>query len=276
MKYEFLGNQKGPILVCVPGLLGGPEDFRQMLPAWTDRFFIVIPDPNAERRDAGLNFTSEVMREVTFESSASEIRDALVEHFPGRPYYFVGISLGGKIVYDFALRFPELFCGGVITDVGPGSFEQAELFQSVEKLVIEINLEQPWSTLRLELRERIKDKNLRILIQSQISYPKGQQTAIWKTGMQNFKEMLQRQEIDEQFEDLAKVSDHLAAEKKWISVLHSVDASGISAETFKRMLELQCIKIKSLANTSHFMHITHKSEIENAVLNMPSGKIPFT
>lgn len=275
MKYEFAGKKDGPVLVCVPGLLGGPEDFRQMLPAWEDKFCILIPDPNAERREDGLNFSDDVMREVTFESSASDIRDALVEYLPGRPYYFVGISLGGKIVYDFAIRYPELFSGGVITDVGPGPFEQADLFTSVDKLVMDTNLEQPWATLRVDLRERIQDKNLRILIQSQISYPKGKNTGIWKTGMQNFKEMLQRQSIDNQLESFAAVSDRLAERKKWIAVLHAPEKSGICDETYKRMQDFKCVKMKTLENCSHFMHITHKSEIENAVIELISGKTPF-
>jgi len=268
MKYEVTGNSNGPVLVCVPGLLGGPEDFRQMLPAWENQYCIVIPDPNAERRDMKLNMTEEVMQEVTFESSAIDIRDYLVEHFPDRPYYFVGISLGGKIVYDFAIRYTDLFHGAVITDVGPGPFEQSELFQMVDKLVIETNLNQPWSSLRLELRERIQDKSLRILIQSQISYPKGSAVAIWKVGMQSFKSMLVRQSIDDQFEKMELISDRLAAEKKWITVLHSATHSGISADTFQAMQRLSCIKIKTLKDTSHFMHVTHKGEIEAAVLNL--------
>ena len=275
MQLEILGNENGPVLVCVPGLLGGPEDFRQMLPAWESQFLIIIPDPNAERREQGLNLSEEAMREVTYESSAADIAAALRDYFPDRKYYFVGISLGGKIVYDFALRFPELFSGGIITDVGPGSFEESELFRSVEKMILDTNLEQPWSTLRLDLRERIQDKNLRILIQSQISYPKGQQTGIWKTGMQNFKELLQRQSIDDQFETFEAVSDRLAAEGRWIGVLHASDQSGISANTFARMQDLKSLKIKTLANSSHFMHITHKVEIESAVCNLALKGTPF-
>ena len=268
MSFEIAGNPEGPALVCVPGLLGGPEDFRNMLDAWTEKFCIIILDPNAERRDEGLNLSAESMKEVSFDTSAIDIRNALVEHLPDRPYYFLGISLGGKIVYDFALRFPEIFSGGVITDVGPGSFEDAELFQNVERDILATSLEKPWAEVRQDLRTRITDRNLRIFIQSQIFYPKGQNTGIWKTGMENFKELLQRQSIDDQFENFEKVAPRLFEEKKFITVLHSDHNSGISKNTFEKMQKLPCLKIKTLSNTTHFMHVTHKSEIETAVLNL--------
>lgn len=268
MQFDILGNPEAPLLICVPGLLGGPEDFRQMLPAWMDHFCIIIPDPNAERREQGLNLDQETMQEVSFDSSAIEIRNALVEHAPGRPYYFAGISLGGKIVYDFALRFPEIFSGGVITDVGPGSFEDAELFQNVERDILATSLEMPWRELRQDLRTRIHDNNLRVLIQSQIFYPGGKPPGIWKTGMENFKALLQRQSIDDQFENFEKVDERLCNDRKWITVLHSANNSGISIQTLDKMRHLKSIKIKTLQDTSHFMHITHKSEIEEAVLKM--------
>lgn len=268
MLFEITGNPDGPALICVPGLLGGPEDFRNMLDAWTEKFCIIILDPNAERREEGLNLSEASMKEVSFDTSAYEIRNALVEHLPNRPYYFFGISLGGKIVYDFALRFPEDFSGGVITDVGPGSFEDAELFQNVERDILATSLEKPWAEVRQDLRARITDRNLRVFIQSQIFYPKGQNTGIWKTGMENFKELLQRQSIDDQFENFEKVAPQLSNENRFITVLHSDQNSGISAATLKKMQQLPCLKIKTLSNTTHFMHVTHKSEIESAVLNM--------
>lgn len=272
MSFEIAGNPEGPALVCVPGLLGGPEDFRNMLEAWTEKFCIIILDPNAERRDEGLNLSEASMKEVSFDTSSLDIRNALVEHLPGRPYYFLGISLGGKIVYDFALRFPEIFAGGVITDVGPGSFGDAELFQNVERDILATSLEKPWAEVRQDLRTRITDRNLRIFIQSQIFYPKGQNTGIWKTGMENFKELLQRQSIDDQFENFEKVAPRLFEEKRFITVLHSDQNSGISKNTFEKMQKLPCLKIKTLSNTTHFMHVTHKTEIEGAVLNMLSAK----
>jgi len=268
MHFETAGNENAPLLICVPGLLGGAEDFRLMIDAWKDHFFIIIPDPNAARRSQGLNLTSETMQNVSFDYSALEIGNVLKEYAADKPCYFVGISLGGKIVYDFAARFPELFFGGVVTDVGPGPFEDSDHFKHVFKLVTDTNLDLPWPELRQDLRSRIQDKNLRILIQTQLHYPTGKPPAAWKTAMQNLKSMLQKQSIDEQFSSLEKVSNRLVEEKKWITVLYAALSSGISAETFEKMQSLPFIKFKTLNDANHHMHVSHKDAIISAVLNM--------
>jgi pimeloyl-ACP methyl ester carboxylesterase len=158
-----LGNNKGPILVCVPGLLGGAEDFRGIIEPLLETFHILVFDPNAGRRQFGLNgLTVEVMQEIQFDYTADEIASAL-KNFTTEPILMCGISLGGKIVYDFAHKFPHLFKGAVITDVSPGSFATSELFRFVEDLVVNLNVHQLWPDLKKELRERIPDSSKRSL-----------------------------------------------------------------------------------------------------------------
>lgn len=269
MQFEILGQDKGPVLVLVPGLMGGPEDFRNMIPVWETQATIIIPDPNAARREQGLSqLTSESMQEISFDSSAEDIHRILIERVPNRSYFFVGISLGGKIVYDYAIRFPNFFCGGVITDVGPESFEESELFKFVTNLVNQIDLTLPWPEMKKDLQKRIPDKNLRTLIQTQIFYPERRPPAIWKTGMKNFKKMLQRQAIDNQLEGIMSICDQLVLEKNFIQVLHADQISGISHETVKKMQELKCFRIQTMTDSSHFLHVTHRSEITRLVLEM--------
>ena len=75
MKFDVSGNQNGPILVCIPGLLGGPEDFRQMTDLWQADFCVVTSDPNAARREKGLSqLTDEVVQEISYDSSAVDIK----------------------------------------------------------------------------------------------------------------------------------------------------------------------------------------------------------
>jgi len=266
MKFDVSGNQNGPILVCIPGLLGGPEDFRQMTDLWQADFCVVTSDPNAARREKGLSqLTDEVVQEISYDSSAVDIKEFLLANYPGKKYFFVGISLGGKIVYDFAIRYPELFSGAVVTDVGPGSFEESELYSLVFSTVKNIDLELPWAELRPLLHTQIADKSLRILVQSQLSYPGGNPPAVWKSGMQNFKTMLGRQSIDDQTETLASVSPVLAAKGAFITVLKAPQHSGISPAAFAQLRSLACIKVVLLQNCSHFIHVTNKPEIIAAV-----------
>ncbi len=166
MEYKVLGNPKHPTLVCVPGLLGGPEDFVNLIPPWVDKFHLILLDPNSDKREKGLSgLTEEVMKEYSLESNADGIKEIL-DLLKIESTYLLGISIGGKIIYDFALKFPDMFLGAVITDVSPGPFEDTELFKLVDKLVTETDMNQTWPDLKKDFAKRITDRNLRSLIQT--------------------------------------------------------------------------------------------------------------
>lgn len=268
MLYQEFGDRRNPALVCVPGLLGGAEDFRGMIPAWKDHFHVCILDPNIERRDEGLSgLTAEMMREISYDSTSAEVLRVLREQGHSRGY-LAGVSLGGKVVYDFASRYPEAFLGGAITDVGPGSFEDSELYRFVDRVVGETRLELPWEDLKRELKCRVADRNLRSLIQSQIAYPERKPPAIWKTGMKGFRAMLRRQGIDDQLETFLAVDPALAARGAYLRVLQASSLSGISAGTLAQMRKMRSIRLFPVHDSGHFLHISHKREVESLVLSM--------
>ncbi len=265
MYFVESGRRDGPTLVCVPGLLGGAENFNGMLAELEATFHVVRLDPNAERRLSDL--TSEVMRELSYTSTADAVAEVLDR--VGRPQaYLVGLSLGGKIVYDFAIKFPGRFRGAVITDVGPGPFEDSELYRFVDGLVTNAPLHLPWPEMREHLRNTIADRNLRSLIQSQIAYPGQKPPAIWKTGMKDFGEMLNRQRIGHQFDGLERVDAELVARGVQFRVLQSSSCSGISASSLPKIAELKSMHLRPVANSSHFLHITHKDLIVQELLAM--------
>lgn len=265
---QSLGNKQGPVLVCVPGLLGGAEDFRDIIEPLLETFHILIFDPNAGRRQFGLSgLTVEVMQEIQFDYSADEIAKEL-SMFTDQPIYLCGISLGGKIVYDFVHKYPNLFKAAVVTDVGPGSFADSDLFKFVEGLVLNLNLQQEWPELKKDLRERIPESSLRSLIQTQLFYPTKKPPAAWKVGMKHFRSLLQRQSMDEQFEALSKVDDSVARGGAQIHVLRAGFLSAIDSTAFDKMSELKMIKLYPLEGASHFIHITHKEHVQKLLLKL--------
>ncbi len=268
-KFIKFGNPNGPVLVCIPGLLGGPEDFSGILPEVQDRFNILIINPIVIARDAGLNRLSpEILNEVSYDSTAVDIYNALInEYYHEQGFFFLGISLGGKVVYDFAIKYPKYFRGGLITDVGLASFESSPLYTFVEGTINKVDLNLNWLDMKSHLRSNIPDKNLRILIQTQISYPTGAPPAIWKVGMKNFKSLLQRHEIDEQGQEYKKIDEHFNKEQKFIHVLKAEKFSGISDDSYQSMKCLKSIKFHELQNSSHFLHITHKDKIREMLMN---------
>jgi pimeloyl-ACP methyl ester carboxylesterase len=268
-KFTRLGNPNGPMLVCVPGLLGGPEDFTNIIPPLFDKFQILIVNPIAQARESGLkNLSADVLSEVSYDSTSTDIYENLKKEYNSEGYYFMGISLGGKVVYDFAIRYPEVFRGGLITDVGLSSFESSPLFQSVLTTVESIDLNLPWFEMKSYLRKNIPENNLRVLIQTQVSYPDGKPPAKWKVGMQNFKDLLQGHAIDEQHEKFLTVDKKLEKTKSFIHVLKAEILSGISDESFEQMQKLKSIKFYNYPSTAHFLHITHKQQIQEIILRL--------
>lgn len=261
-----------PTLICIPGLLGGAEDFRHMLEAWRKRFRVLVFDPNAAQREAGgLNISEEVMKEISYNTTAEQIRD-LMDAAKVEAAYLVGVSLGGKIVYDFGAKFPERFLGGLITDVGPGPFEDSLLHQFVHRVVNAAPLHLSWPDMKDYLRTSIPDRSLRSLIQTQISYPKIGGPAVWKTAMKNFGALLERQEIGHQFDRLEAVDEALASQSKFFKVMQAQYISGIGLNALPRMRRLRCVNLIPVPNSSHFLHVTHKERIAYEVLDFLNPK----
>ncbi len=265
---QSFGNKEGPIIVCVPGLLGGAEDFRNIIQLFSNDFHFLVFDPNAERRQFGINgLTQKVMQEIQFDYNANEIFAELPE-FTNKPVWMCGISLGGKIIYDFAIKFPQAFRGALLTDVSPGSFGQSELFCFIESLVNGIDMNQEWPELKKTLRTLIKDDSLRSLVQSQVFYPERKPPAIWKVGMANFKALLQRQSMDEQFNDMFKVDDQLAAQGSFIHVLKATIMSAINFESYELLKKLKSVKIYEIENSSHFLQHSHKDLVHELIYKL--------
>lgn len=270
MQFEVHGKEDGPLLLCVPGMMGGPEDFRNFLEAWKEKFLVVVLDPHAARRDGGFkNVTLEAVQQ--FDVDVTGVADLMVEGIKatGREKAFmVGISLGGKMVYDFMTRHPKYFAGGVVTDIGPASFAESELYHYVDRSVMETNLDLSWPDMKADLQKRITERNLRSLIQTQLFYPNQQPPAQWRLGMQNFREMLQAQSADDQFPALRKVDAELAAAGAYLHVLKAERLSAITPETLAPMQEMKCLKIVPVSDCSHFLHISHRQVLQDEVLKL--------
>lgn len=263
MDFDRYGRVGLPTLVCVPGLLGGPGDFEAMLPAWSNHFDIFVLKP--EYRNISFATVKE-MQEVSFNTTAEDIRNILLKNQISQAL-LVGISLGGKVIYDFAIKFPKMFIGGVVSDVGPGSFEESDLFKFVDNFVRNAPLHLPWPDFKKHLADHIPERSMRALIQTQVFYPDQKPPAIWKTGMQHFSAMLQRQAIDNQVQDLENADLHLYREGKFFKVLYGSAISGIGKSSLAVLQKLKSVRLNAVANSSHFLHISHRTILESAVLN---------
>ncbi len=272
MHFEEHGHPENPTLVCVPGLFGGPTDFAAMGAQWSEKFHVISLDPDHEKRKMGVTSlaSSDVQSEL-YRSTTYGIHDLLLRLGKTRAY-LVGVSLGSKIVYDFAIKFPEMFAGGVSLDVGPGSFRGTDLYNFIDGLVGGLDLNLPFAEMKIELQRRIPDRNLRSMIQTQLFYPDGKPPARWKSGLGNFSDLLtetlRRQGIEDQFHELRLVDRQLADAGKTIHVLHASMISAIRESHIVSMSTYRSLRVTSVKHSSHFMHVTNKELVSKTVSNM--------
>lgn len=271
MALQSFGNKKGPIIVGIPGLLGGSEDFRDIVETLGDSYHFLIFDPNSERRELGLGaLTAEVMQEIQLDCDADELMQEIKKH-TNEPVWMCGISIGGKIIYDFSTKYPHSVRGAVITDVGLGSFSESELYIFVENIVDQINLNQPWPELKKDLRNLVSDDSLRSLIQFQLHYPMQKPPAAWKMGMFHFKSMLNRQAIDDQWETYQKVDGILAENNSTLHVMKATHLSAINEADCEKLKKLKSVKMHVIEDSSHFLQFTHKDILFNTIDHMIKG-----
>ena len=86
MEFKVSGNPASPLLVCVPKLLGSPDDFVSLISEWQHHFCVILLDPNSERRNTGglSKLTQESLHQLDYNFAAQEILEIIDQNFPGR------------------------------------------------------------------------------------------------------------------------------------------------------------------------------------------------
>lgn len=253
------GKSEAPLLVCVHGLMGHTHDFEPFLDVWNEHFEVLIPDyaPNAMERSYLEMYQGEEW--LLYDLGGRRIAQYLRENYPGRKAFFAGISVGGKISLEIAGLHPDLFAGAVITDVGVGHLTTSELCGVLEHVLPALNLKQPWEKLRVELRNKIPDRMLRILVQSHIEYPdKTIPEARWRAQGYKFYALLRKSRMEDQW----KLAENIAAP---VFILKASTMSAIAEVDYQRMKETSWAKFIEIPQSGHFIQITHALEFKRLV-----------
>jgi len=263
------GNLEAPTLVCLPGMIGGPSDFKKINAGLEDHFHLLVVDINTNTRDEGIKgLKEESVENINYREVAREISEHLLERFPEKQVYLVGLSIGGKIAYHFIADHPEKFLGGVITDMTPGLMEHTDLFQNVIRTVESMNLNQDWNGIKSELNDKIADRNFRVLIKSQIFFPTPGAAAEWRNGMDGLERLLKRSSTDELWAQLKEAEAFLTENKRMLKILKAERMSGIAACDEKRLRELKFVSIETISNATHFIHINEVERLRGGILSL--------
>lgn len=261
------GNPEGQILACLPGMIGGPGDFRLILEGLDEKFRILLVDINPNRRDQGLKgLSTESVNAVDYQGCSNELADYIKQNHPHKKITLIGLSIGGKIVYHFLTDYPQLFKSGVVSDITPGIMTHTDLYSTVITTVESLDLSKPWADLKEQLNTKIADRNFRVLIKSQLFYPEKNGPAKWRNGMWGLKELLERNTTDALWEALKNVEATIEQDQKLI-VLKADRMSGIAEKDLNLLKSLSFIQINYVENSSHFIHINNVDVMRNAILS---------
>lgn len=251
--FHIDGNPKGPLLVCVHGLMGGPEDFNEINVPLKEHFHVALVDMNAQTKDRNN------LAKVDHDSSARDIAEWIRTHHHGKRAYFFGISFGSKVIYDLIECAPEIFGGAVLTDCGPGIIQKSDFYDFITVVLPSINKNLPWPLLREELKQKVPIRNLRSLITQKLYYPDPNGPAEWRAGMLDLPELLVSQRIRDQWSVVDKM-------ERPATILVASDKSLIAKEDLDRLLIEPNFIVKGVPDSTHFIHISHHDLIRREVM----------
>ncbi len=110
--YQITGNEQGPKLVFLHGLMGAGHNWRRIVPDFEPNYHILTYD----QRGHGRSF--QPSEGYAPEDFAEDLRQILNE-LGWERVYLVGHSLGGRNALNFASHSPDRVLKLVLVDIGP-------------------------------------------------------------------------------------------------------------------------------------------------------------
>jgi len=126
----------GPLLLFLHGIGGNRHHWREQLPIFASRFKAVAWDAR------GYGESDDYEGSLKFEDFTSDVLRVL-DHFKQHKAHLVGLSMGGRIARNFALRHPERVAKLVLANTTPGF--DALTADEVKKFVAERKNRSPES-----------------------------------------------------------------------------------------------------------------------------------
>ncbi len=117
--YITAGEPTHPPLLLLHGFLGNHQDFSEILPALSQRFYCILPDL------LGHGHTLTRTRDYSFLFMVQAISD-LVDALDLQTTYLLGYSLGGRIALYLSCSFPGCYARTIIESASPGLKTEAE------------------------------------------------------------------------------------------------------------------------------------------------------
>ncbi len=113
--WEQAGDPGHPAMVFLHGFLGNHLDWRQIIDAFSNRFFCIAPDlPGHGQTAAGKSLLHYRMQDC------AEKLCELLDKLGISRSHLVGYSMGGRLALYLLCRFPHRWASGIIESASPG------------------------------------------------------------------------------------------------------------------------------------------------------------
>jgi pimeloyl-ACP methyl ester carboxylesterase len=118
-----------PILILMNGLAEQGESWYRNIPAWRRRFEVHTPNIMAYSGDR-LHSRIDAGEPISIEYIVEQLHHYVCHYVQSPPYHFAGSSTGGKIVAEFAVKYPDLVNRVVL--FGPSGVSDVERLPVVQ------------------------------------------------------------------------------------------------------------------------------------------------
>jgi len=165
LNYKTYGEAKYPALVILHGFLGSADNWHTLAKQFSSDFQVwTIDQRNHGRSPHAYEFNYDVL--------VDDLYDFLDEHQISQPI-LLGHSMGGKVVMQYALQFPQLVSKLIVVDMAPYAY--AHHHQTVLEALKNIHLERFAKREEIEnaLSEYIPEWDTRQFIMKSIYYENG-------------------------------------------------------------------------------------------------------
>lgn len=111
MRFHTFGSDTNKAIVLIHGMLNPWQLWQQAVDAFSDEFYVVVPELDAHTEDEPSKFE-------TIEKEAEQIRQYLCDHCSGNVYAICGLSMGGRIAATLA-SLPGITTENLVLDGAP-------------------------------------------------------------------------------------------------------------------------------------------------------------